>query len=214
LPAVGHAASGEASQVQEPAPSPFRRGTRFLVVHDLYVLCETGDGFAVVDQHALHERVIYEKLLAAYRTGSVPVQRLLLPAVVELPLPDKELLVERAATLARSGLLVSDFGGNAVKVEGVPAILRRVDIPGLLLGLVDDLRAEGPVREPDEVCERFHRRACRSAVMAGDRLRDEEIADLLAAAAALEHPHNCPHGRPTVLSYPLAQLERYFRRRP
>ncbi|MCA8969641.1 MAG: DNA mismatch repair endonuclease MutL [Planctomycetes bacterium] len=193
--------------------NPFRTVRRFLVVRDLYILFETDDGFAVVDQHALHERVVYEKLLAAWRSGSVPVQRLLVPEVVELPVIDKELLLEHEEGLANAGVLVRDFGGSSIKVEGVPAALRRANARSLVEGLVAELRLGEVPREPHELLERFHSRACRTAIMAGDRLTEPEIEDLLVAASKLEHPHNCPHGRPTVLSWSTGQLERFFKRR-
>lgn len=194
-------------------PNPFRAVRHFLVIHDLYILLETEDGFSVVDQHALHERVIYEKLLAQSRSGTVAVQRLLVPEVLDLAPADKEALLEHAAALETAGVLVRDFGGASIKVEGMPAALRRPDPKALVDGLVAELRLGEVPREPHEVLERLHSRACRSAIMAGDRLTEVEILALLEAASKLEHPHNCPHGRPTVLSYSSAQLERYFKRR-
>jgi len=195
------------------AESLFRRSSRFLVVRDLYIVLETDGGFAVVDQHALHERVIYEQLLREWRDGNVPVQRLLVPVVLELPAADKEILMTAADALAKTGLLLADFGGNEIKVEGYPAALRHVRPKELVDGLVRDLRESGVPRELEDLRERFHSAACRSAVMAGDRLSDDEIEKLLIAAQKLEHPDNCPHGRPTVLNYSLGQLERFFRRR-
>lgn len=197
-----------------PLPlSPFQGVSCFLVLQDLYILLETDAGFAIVDQHALHERVVYEKLLAAYRAGNVAVQRLLVPAVVELPPADKDLLLEHVDALRATGLLIADFGGVAVQLEGYPAPLRRPDPEALIGGLVRELREVGDVGEPEALHERLHSRACRSAVMAGDKLADAEIEELLKAAAKLEHPHNCPHGRPTVVSFTTGQLERWFKRR-
>lgn len=204
--------TGQVDGQQVLSDNPFRPVRRFLVVQDLYILFETDEGFAVVDQHALHERVVYEKLLGAWRAGSVPVQRLLVPEVLDLALADKELLLEHVEALAAAGIPLSDFGGTAVKLEGMPAALRRADPRALVEGLVTELRQGEVPREPEELLERLHSRACRTAIMSGDKLSDDEIAALLEAASKLEHPHNCPHGRPTVIHWSSAQLEKFFRR--
>ena len=192
--------------------SPFRGVRRFLVVRDLYILFETDQGLAIVDQHALHERVIYERLLKQWRDGSVPIQGLLVPALIDLPPADKELLLDRAEDLERCGLRIADFGGNTIKLEGYPAALRHVDPKGLLEGFLADLREGQTPTESEDLRERFHSAACRSAIMSGDRLTESEIADLLEQAATLDQPDNCPHGRPTVLNFTEAQLEHWFRR--
>ena len=226
-PAVAPTAKGAAPTAQpaagtapgpaaDPArPHPFRGlASRFLQVMDLYLLLEGPQGLVVVDQHALHERVIYERLRNAHRSRTAAVQRLLLPAVVQLTPTDKEWLLESARDLEAEGLLVEDFGPGAVAVQGVPAALGKVDPGRLLRELVSgDGSCSAAAQARDTVSERFHSMACRAAVMAGDRLSEPEIMALLAEAATLEHPHNCPHGRPTVLTFTPAELERYFRRR-
>ncbi len=192
--------------------SPFQGVRRFLVIRDLYILFETDEGLAIVDQHALHERVIYERLLREWHTGSVPIQGLLVPALIDLPPADKELLLDRAEDLERCGLKIADFGGNTIKLEGYPAALRHVDPKGLLEGFLVDLREGQVPTEPEDLRERFHSAACRSAIMSGDRLDEAEIAALLEQAAQLDQPDNCPHGRPTVLNFSESQLEHWFRR--
>jgi DNA mismatch repair protein MutL len=187
-------------------------GLEFLQVHDLYLVVPTRDGLALIDQHALHERVVYERLKRRHdEGGKVEIQRLLVPAVVELPAPDKHWLLEAADELAAEGLLLDDFGGNAIVVRGVPAALgRRADPERLVFAMLDG--SERPSARA-EVLERFHSMACRSSVMSGDRLDESEVRALLAEATGLEHPHNCPHGRPTVLNLDTDELERWFRRR-
>jgi DNA mismatch repair protein MutL len=199
----------------DPRPNPFARVSgRYLQVMDLYLLLESPDGLLVVDQHALHERVVYERLRAEHAQRAATVQRLLVPAVVEVTPSELAWLLDVREALAAEGLLVDAFGPGSVAVHGAPAVLGKVDPRRLLRALLGE--AEGSSRRPsldEQVAERFHSMACRSAVMSGDRLSDAEIAALLAAAAGLEHPHNCPHGRPTVLTFGAAELERYFRRR-
>ena len=152
------------------------------------------------------------------------MQRLLVPAVVELSPSAKAWVLDVQPQLAAAGMTVDDFGPNAVAVHAVPAVFAKADPQQLLRALLPlDGHGEGhgdghgdgdaAARLEEQIVERFHSMACRSAVMRGDRLTDEEIAELLAAPATLEHPHNCPHGRPTVLTFTGAELERYFRRR-
>jgi DNA mismatch repair protein MutL len=208
---------GDAGMVRERAelrPNPFRRASgRYLQVMDLYLLLESPDGLLVVDQHALHERVVYEQLRAQHRARAVQVQRLLVPVVVEVQPREQAWLESVREPLAAEGLLVESFGPRSVAVNGVPAVLAKVDPHKLLRAMLvdEDAGDAAPLRE--QIAERFHSMACRSAIMSGDRLDDREIQSLLAAAAQLEHPHNCPHGRPTVLTFSTAELERYFRRR-
>ncbi|MFO1052347.1 MAG: DNA mismatch repair endonuclease MutL [Planctomycetota bacterium] len=206
------------SAPSDARPNPFAalRSARFLQVMDLYLLMEGRDGVVVVDQHALHERVLYERLLRRHAArGAAAVQRLLVPEVIELQPVDKEWLLAHRGELAEEGLLLDDFGGRAIAVHGMPAVLGRCAPRALVEDLLGDGAGSGEARPRahDAVVERFHSMACRAAVMSGDRLHDDEIAALLEEAATLEHPHNCPHGRPTVLTFTAAELERFFRRR-
>ncbi|MFN9755401.1 MAG: DNA mismatch repair endonuclease MutL [Planctomycetota bacterium] len=210
------AASGAGTPARSPVlrPNPFRRVSgRFLQVMDLYLLLEGDDGLLVVDQHALHERVMYEALRRQHAARAVHCQRLLTPTVVEVTPAELAWFESAQDDLAREGLHVAPFGPGAVAVHAVPTVLARVDAGKLVRSLVvgDDAVGAAPLREV--IAERFHSMACRSAVMSGDRMTDAEIQQLLVDAAALEHPHNCPHGRPTVLTFTSAELERYFRRR-
>jgi DNA mismatch repair protein MutL len=208
----------DAAAATPARPNPFvaheGRALRFLQAHDLYVVLQWGDGIMVVDQHALHERVVYERLRAQHRARKVQVQRLLAPAVIEVSPSEKAWLLDARDVLQKGGLDVDDFGPSAVAVHSVPAVFHRAD-PGRLLRAVLPMDADDDpgARLEEQLVERFHSMACRSAVMSGDRLNDAEIESLLREAATLEHPHNCPHGRPTVLTFPGAELERYFRRR-
>lgn len=215
LPAPTAAATPPAAT--PPAPrrdNPFQRVSgRYLQVLDLYLLLEGPDGLLVVDQHALHERVVYERLQRQHHARAVQVQRLLVPAVVEVTPSELAWVASVQEQLEVEGLLLAPFGPTAVAVHGVPTVLAKVDPVRLVKSLLS-AEAEpsaAPLRE--QIAERFHSMACRSAVMSGDRLSDVEIQALLAEAATLEHPHNCPHGRPTVLTFGSFELERYFRRR-
>ena len=218
-----------ATELREPPPA-FRRSTSplvaagpaggpagsggFLQMHDTFVVVETFDGIEIVDQHALHERVLFDRLKARLAAGPLPSQRLLAPVVVELEGPDAARLSECAGALHRVGLLVEPFGPGAVAIQGVPQATRATD-PEQLLRSVTALLAEDESgsdldRVSDSLCDLI---ACKAAVKAGDHLPREQIEALLRDARGLEHGHTCPHGRPTTLKVTREQLERYFQRK-
>lgn len=186
----------------------------FLQVARTYLVRALPDGFEVVDQHALHERITYETLRAEVRAGSVAVQRLLVPELVELARSEVELLGGHAPALARLGIELEPFGPTTIAVHGLPARLRRPDAAGLVADLVRVLEESGKPPDADEVLEEvLHSAACRSSVMAGDELGEEAIAALLRRGAQLESDQTCPHARPTRVRFTLADLERAFHRR-
>lgn len=213
-PVVVRSLDGAAAESAAVRPNPFRRARgRFLQVMDLYVLIEGDDGLLVVDQHALHERVTYEQLKKQHAARDVQVQRLLVPAVVELTPEEIAWFESVREELAEEGLLVDVFGPNSLAVQGMPAVLSRTDPKQLIRALAAGEADSGRSAVGEHIAERFHSMACRGSIMSGDRLTDEEIEELLRVAATLDHPHNCPHGRPTTLTFSSAELERYFRRR-
>ncbi|MBK8977935.1 MAG: DNA mismatch repair endonuclease MutL [Planctomycetes bacterium] len=221
-----HTAAGVREAGAEPAPDALLGGLAgqpFVQALGCYLVFATPAGLVVVDQHALHERVTFERLRRRHdERGATLVQRLLTPEIVEVGAADKAWLLDQGEVLAAEGFVVEDFGGAAVAIQGIPAVLTRARPAALLRALLDGDAACGPVGEPDAdarprareaVVERFHSMACRSSVMAGDRLDDAEVRALLREAARCEHAHNCPHGRPTVLTFTGAELERFFKRR-
>ncbi|MFT4842489.1 MAG: DNA mismatch repair protein MutL [Planctomycetota bacterium] len=202
------------AQSSAERPNPFRRAAgRFLQVMDLYLLLQGDDGLLVVDQHALHERVVYEQLKKQHAEREVQIQRLLVPAVVEVTPGELAWLESVQEQLGAEGLLIEPFGPNSVAVQGMPTVLAKTDPKQLVRALAMGESDDGKSSLGEHIAERFHSMACRGSVMSGDRLTDAEIEELLRVAATLDHPHNCPHGRPTVLTFSSAELERYFRRR-
>jgi DNA mismatch repair protein MutL len=203
--------TGSAGPAAWRGPAP---AEAVMQVRDLYLVFAGEHGLVVVDQHALHERVLYEQLRRRDRDRPAAMQRLLVPEVVELTAEDKAYVLAAHEPLRAEGFAVEDFGGLAVAIFGVPAVLTRTP-PRAILAMFLAGRGVGErVTTPDLVAERFHSMACRAAVMSGDRLTPQESRALLEQAAGLEHPHNCPHGRPTTLTFSWAELERFFRRRP
>jgi DNA mismatch repair protein MutL len=185
-----------------------------LRVADTYLVRATAEGLEILDQHALHERVTFERLLAELASGGIEVQRLLLPELVELTREELALVAERAHLLAEVGLIVEPFGPTTAAVHGMPARLRHPDAEELLNAVLAALESGDGVPSAARLLEdTLASRACRSSVMAGDALSDSEIQALLQRAAAIPHDQTCPHGRPTRVRFTLADLERAFGRR-
>jgi DNA mismatch repair protein MutL len=198
-----------------PLPQPVSPSRApVLQVAATYLVRALSDGLEIVDQHALHERVTYERLKAGLRSGGIAVQRELVPELVELARSEVHVLAGHLATLDRLGVELAVFGPTTVAVHGLPALLPHRAGPELVRELVAAL--EGGERLPDAEAlldHLVHSMACRRSVMAGDELAPEEIESLLEAAARLDHDQTCPHGRPTRVRLTLAELERAFHRR-
>jgi DNA mismatch repair protein MutL len=188
-------------------------GLRAVQLHDLYLVVEVPEGMLVIDQHALHERILFEQYRERVRAGSLDVQRLLIPEPVELTPREAALVQEHRAALAGLGLDVSDFGGGTVLLRSYPALAGRRPPAALLRAVVDYLagREQPPTREA-LLNDLLSLMACHSAVRAGDRLTAEEIAALVAQRERAADSHHCPHGRPASLLFTKQNLERQFRR--
>ncbi len=183
-------------------------------LHDTYIVAQTGDGIVIIDQHAAHERLVYERMKEALEDGGVKRQGLLIPEVVELDEAACARLVERAAELAELGLVLDGFGAGAVVVREVPALLGTADVKSLVRDLADDIAELGEgvsLRERlEEVCSTM---ACHGSVRAGRRLNADEMNALLRQMEATPHSGQCNHGRPTYVELKLADIEKLFGRR-
>lgn len=175
-----------------------------------YILAEGPDGLYLVDQHAAHERVLYERMLAARRKGGVPSQTLVVPLTLDLTPAQMSLLVGHLDVLTSLGYAVEPFGARTVLLRAVPAAGAESAPDSLLRRVIEALAEDGGA---DDTPERLSiATACHTAVRAGDRLSPEAIETLLADLAATEDPFTCFHGRPTVVAVSRAQLERWFLR--
>ncbi len=183
-------------------------------LHETYIVSQTADGLCIIDQHAAHERLVYERMKKALAAGGVARQGLLIPEVVELEKDEARLLVERAEAFAELGLLLEEFGDGAVLVRETPALLGDMDIKGLVRALVEDISSIGEglalKEQLEEICGTM---ACRGSVRAGRRLLPEEMNALLREMEATPHSGQCNHGRPTYVELKLADIERLFGRR-
>jgi DNA mismatch repair protein MutL len=182
-------------------------------VHGNYIIAQTATGMVIVDAHAAHERLVYERLKRQMAETGIAAQALLIPEIVELSRDDAARLVELAPDLARLGLGVEPFGGTAVAVRETPAILGPVEAGPLLRDLLDelaDLGASGLVQaRVDAVLSRI---ACHGSVRSGRALRADEMNALLREMEATPNSGTCNHGRPTHVELRLADLERLFGR--
>ena len=193
-----------------PAGTPLP--VRFLQVHRSYVVVEAEDGIRIIDQHALHERKLYDELRARFAAGSAEDQLLLAPEVVYPGPVERALLLEYAPEFARLGLRIEAFGPKGVALRSVPAVLRRArpeEVCATALGLVQG----GAVRRDALIDDAIATFACRAAVKFNDALPPDEIRALLAYEEAHPEARNCPHGRNTALFLSLRELENRFQRK-
>jgi DNA mismatch repair protein MutL len=190
-------------------PSAFKA----IQLYDTYLVLETDEGMLVIDQHALHERVLFEQLQERIRRGALEVQRLLIPEPVDLTAQQAARTLEQREALAELGLEIEDFGGGTLLLRSYPAILGDRPPQTLLRTVVDHLltRERLPNRE-QLLNELLSLMACHGAVKAGERLNMEQIAALVAQRDLAHDAHHCPHGRPTALLFSRHELERQFRR--
>ncbi|MEF2073878.1 DNA mismatch repair endonuclease MutL [Consotaella aegiceratis] len=183
-------------------------------LHDNYIVAETTDGLVIVDQHAAHERLVYEALKKALYGKPLPSQLLLLPEIVDLPEEDADRLAEQAETFARFGLSIERFGPGAIAVRETPAILGEVDAQALIRELADQLAdSDSPDRFKERIDHVAATMACHGSVRSGRRLRGEEMNALLRQMEATPGSGECNHGRPTFVELKLADIERLFGRR-
>ena len=183
-------------------------------VHATYIISQTEDGLVIVDQHAAHERLVYERLKAALAERGVARQGLLIPEIVELPQEDVARLAERAEELEAVGLVLEPFGPGAVAVRETPALLGQIDIRGLVTDLADDLAEwDSSTRLRERLDHVAATMACHGSVRAGRRLRPEEMDALLREMEATPNSGQCNHGRPTWISLKLSDIERLFGRK-
>jgi len=193
--------------------SAHAQSLKAIQLYDSYVILETEEGMLVIDQHALHERILFEQLKGRLRTGKLEVQRLLIPEPVGFPADQAARALEHGEALAELGLGIEDFGGGTLLVTSYPAILGNRSPQTVLKAVVEHLVANERIPTREQLLnDLLSLMACHAAVKAGDRLTQEEIASLVAQRELAQHTHHCPHGRPTALLFSRQDLDRQFRR--
>ena len=205
------------ARVEEDAPQVEAQhrplGAARAQLHENYILSQTEDGLVIVDAHAAHERLVYEKLKAQMAKTGVRAQALLIPEVISLSDGDIALLMEQSETLTQMGLSIEPFGQGAVAVQSVPALLGHVDVQRLVLDIVDELSDGGTQQslqtQLDAILSRV---ACHGSVRTGRRMQADEMNALLREMEATPHSGQCNHGRPTYVSLAMNDIEKLFGR--
>ncbi len=182
-------------------------------VHENYIIAQTSDGMVIVDQHAAHERLVYEKLKRQMAESGVAAQALLIPEIVDLSEGDAERLLSEAEVLARFGLGIEPFGAGAIAVRETPAILGEINAEAMLRDILDELDDLGQSQTlVDRIEAVLSRVACHGSIRSGRWMRSEEMNALLREMEATPHSGQCNHGRPTYVELKLADIERLFGR--
>ncbi len=209
-----HVAPTQAVRVDAAeAPVPAPHENRALQIHNRYLVLENDDGLEVIDQHALHERILYELLREKVLNGALERQRLLVPEPVDLASSEAAAVIENRELLAKLGVEIEPFGGETVLVSAYPAMLANFSPAEVVRGLAEQLQTEGKQPEVrDLLDELMHMVACKAAVKYGDSLTPEEVSALLEQRHLAQDHHHCPHGRPTALVFTREQLDRQFKR--
>lgn len=189
-------------------------GAAMAQIHENYIVAQTADGLVLVDQHAAHERLVYEKMKTALADGGIKRQALLLPEVVEMDAAAADRLLERKGELEELGLAIESFGPGAIVVQEVPALLGNTDIRKMVLDLADDIANYGRTmslkEKLEEVCSTM---ACHGSVRSGRRLNADEMNALLRQMERTPHSGQCNHGRPTYVELKLNDIEKLFGRK-
>ncbi|HEY6564912.1 MAG TPA: DNA mismatch repair endonuclease MutL [Pirellulaceae bacterium] len=216
VPVGGSTASTEPLAPTRPpdaTPSASTLGSPAMQICDRYLVTETQDGMVVMDQHALHERILYEELRTKMAAGGLDRQRLLVPEPVELTAAEAGVVLEHQATLAELGMEVEHFGGTTVLVLSYPAMLANLAPSEMIRKVAAELCDSGGQAERGVLLDDLlHMIACKAAIKAGDRLTAHEITALVDRSYLVQDAHHCPHGRPTTLVFTREELDRQFQR--
>jgi DNA mismatch repair protein MutL len=217
LPALRTASASDALALQperhatEAAPQQFQI---IGVLNKLYILMENANGLVLVDQHAAHERILFEELRRKMEEQGVLTQRLLLPQTFDLPPRDADWIERNLQILEKMGIGIESFGPNTFKIDSLPAFLTVFDPAQFMSKVIDDLRSasnsSSAMRMGEEMIAKT---VCRHAVKANDPLGYLEVEKLIRDLLACDLPYCCPHGRPTMIQISLAELEKKFGRK-
>jgi DNA mismatch repair protein MutL len=188
-------------------------GRKAIQLHNAYLVLETPEGMLVIDQHALHERILFEQFKERFQRGALETQKLLIPEPVELSANHAAKALEHREAFGELGLGVEDFGGGTLLVTSYPAILGNAPPAEILKSVVDYLTTQERLPSREHLLnELMSLMACHAAVRSGDPLSADEIASLSAQRHLAQDAHHCPHGRPTALLFTRHELDRQFRR--
>lgn len=182
-------------------------------IHQRYLVTEDEDGMVIIDQHALHERILYEQIKDKILAKSLERQRLLVPETVSLTAGEAAVALEAKEMLNEIGIEIEPFGGDTVLVTSYPSMLANMSPSEMLKQVLEALMSGGKRVNPrDMLDDIMNMMACKAAIKAGDRLTSQEISSLLEQRDCYRDTHHCPHGRPTALFFSREQLDKMFKR--
>ncbi len=205
----------DAGQITESQTVPSRPiGTKeFLQIHDSFIVAKADDGFIVIDQHALHERIIYEDLCRRIQKSSLESQKLLIPESFQLTDAQADAIKANAELLEKLGIELAPFGPRTYAIQAFPTLLAKVAPLDFVQDLIDLLTDKGLGLDAEELLDEvLNMAACKAAIKAGQKLTDSEIEQLLADRERTERATRCPHGRPTTIKFSITELEKQFKR--
>jgi DNA mismatch repair protein MutL len=186
---------------------------KFFQIHDSYIIEQTDDGFLIIDQHALHERIIYERLHSRIQNSKLESQKLLIPESIEVTDTQIDALKTNAELIEKLGIELVPFGPRVYAIQAFPTLLARADAIDFVRDLIDLLVDKGMSLDPERLLDEvLNMAACKAAIKAGQKLSDSEIEQLLTDRQYAEYSSRCPHGRPTTIKFSLSDLEKQFKR--
>ncbi len=179
---------------------------------ETYWLIEFEDKFYMMDQHAAHEKILYERTMRHLKEKTMDSQMIMPPVILSLSMREEEILNEYMPVFSKLGYEIESFGGNEYKVTGIPAGLPCMDYKQLLIDLIDNLIEEGPSKNLEIITDRVATMSCKAAVKGNNKLSFEEAKELISELMEAENPYNCPHGRPTLIVMSKYEIEKKFKR--
>jgi DNA mismatch repair protein MutL len=186
---------------------------KFLQIQDSFIVTEADDGFIIIDQHALHERIIYENLNKRIQHSNLESQKLLIPESLELTDAQADVVKSNKELIEKLGIELTPFGPKTYAIQAFPSLLANASPVGFVRDLIDLLTDKDSTLNPDQLLDAvLNMAACKAAIKAGQKLSDSEMQQLFEDREKTEHSNLCPHGRPTTIKFPLSQLERQFKR--
>ena len=210
-----HFATGQIteSQAGHPAPMIGAEQGKYIQIHDSFIIAQIDDGFVIIDQHALHERIIYECLCRRISAGRLESQKLLIPESFEVTVSQADALKTNAELVEKLGIELVPFGPRTYAIQAFPTLLAKVAPLDFVQDLIDLLDCKGGALDAERLLDEvLNMAACKAAIKAGQKLTDSEIEQLLADRENVESAGRCPHGRPTTIKFSISDLEKQFKR--
>jgi len=179
---------------------------------DTYWLIEFEDRFYMMDQHAAHEKVLYERMMKKIKEHHIDTQMIMPPIILTLNMNEEEVLKRNMPVFTKMGYEIEEFGGNEYKVTGIPAGFPKLDYRQMLMDLIDGLMREGRMSDMDILTEKVASMSCKAAIKGNNKISYEEAKELMNELMKADNPYNCPHGRPTLIVMSKYDIEKKFKR--